>query len=328
MKVRQSLAVAFSSLLAFSLVAASRPEMARAAGETLYVGFGVSGDNTGCSDPDYGVATLGVNDAIYEALTAANNGDTVYLCAGTYELTSTIQVQSSMANDITIRGAGMNNTILDGGGDTRILFYSASDTDLKIMDLTFFNGFTFDDGGAICHSSSTGDLLVQRVTFTDNVASMYGGAIACTGNSLTILDSRFINNSASFHGGAIDVHQWNGTVIQNSSFLYNHSDHEGGALGSNGSDLTVTRSRFIGNTSDEVGGAIWYPRNNKSLVLQRNTFIRNISAGVGGAIVVNDTPLMRRVGRQLLRTNRFSGNRAAPMRNATVGYRYYYDEGD
>ena len=319
MKVRQSLAVAFSSLLAFSLVVALRPEMARAAGDTLYVGFGVSGGNTGCSDPDYGVATLGVNNAIYEALTAANDGDTVYLCAGTYELTSTIQVQSSMANDITIRGAGVKNTILDGGGDTRILRDRASDTDLKIMDLTFFNGFDSRDGGAICHDD--GDLLVQRVTFTDNVSDGYGGAIACYGESLTILDSRFINNSARWHGGAIDVHQRYGTVIQNSSFANNHAGEEGGALGCNGSDLTVTRSQFIGNTSDAVGGAIWYTRNNERLVLQRNTFIRNVSAGVGGAIVVGDTPLMRGVGRQLLRTNSFSGNRAAPMRSATVGYR-------
>lgn len=320
MSGRQYFAVALSSLLSFSLIVASRPAAVRATGDTIFVGFGVSGDNNGCSDPGFGVATLGEKDAIEGALGAAADGDTVHLCPGTYFLATTVHLYSWMADDITIRGAGASSTILDGHGATQILYVEGSETDLKIMDVTFFDGFHSSDGGAICHAG--GDLTLTRTKFLSNVSDEFGGAIACTGRSLTVLSSEFIGNSASSHGGAIDVHQWNGTVIQNSSFINNHSDHEGGALGSNGSDLTVTHSRFISNTSDEVGGAIWYPRNNESLVLTRNTFIRNISAGVGGAIVLNDTPLMRRVGRKLLRTNRFSGNRAAPMRNATVGYSY------
>lgn len=313
--MRKLSALFLAGLMSLALFGAAQPAPVEAVGARIYVGFDVDGTNGGCGDPMFGVESHGAKEAIGHALREANNGDTVYLCAGTYDLTTGIRVLSG--TNLSIQGAGAGRTVLDGGGDVRILKINADSIHLNIRDLHFYNGYSDDDGGAICHLE--GDLLVQRVTFTDNVSDSFGGAISCYGDSLTILDSRFINNSTSRHGGAIDVHQSNGTVIQNSVFINNHADEEGGALGANGSDLTVTRSQFIGNTSDEDGGAIWYD-DDQGLVLQRNTFSGNIAAGVGGAIVLNDNSVMKRVGRSLLSSNRFSRNRADSNRYANVGY--------
>jgi predicted outer membrane repeat protein len=316
---QQHLAVALSSLLAFSLIVASRPAAVRATGDTIFVGFGVSGDNNGCSDPGFGVATLGAKHAIGGALRAAADGDTVHLCAGTYDLTTGILVRQSMADDITLRGAGASSTTLDGGGDTQILSVRGGQTDLKIMDVTFFDGFDGSDGGAICHRG--GDLTLTRTIFLSNVSAGYGGAIACGGRSLTVLSSQFIGNLAALHGGAIDVHQSDGTVIRNSRFSDNHSDSEGGALGSNGSDLDVQGSIFSGNTADDEGGAIWYPRTG-GLTIKRNIFRSNSSESIGGAIALLDTREMRQAGRKLLFTNRFGQNHAVPARTGKVGYKF------
>jgi len=315
--VRKLSTLFLAGLMSLALFGAAQPAPVEAAGTRIYVGFEVDGTNGGCSDPMFGVDSHGAKEAIGHALRGASDGDTVYLCGGTYDLTTGIKIRPGWdLNEVSIQGAGDGDTVLDGGGDTRILVIRGN-IDVSIRDLEFYDGYNDDDGGAICHND--GDLLVQRVTFTDNVSDSFGGAISCSGDSLTILDSRFINNSASYHGGAIDVHQSNGTVIQNSVFINNHTDEEGGALGANGSDLTVTRSRFIGNTSDSNGGAIWYTRNG-GLVLQRNTFSGNIAAGVGGAIMLNDNSQMKHVGRKLLSFNRFSRNRGDSRRDANVGY--------
>ena len=316
MNRRKSVVVALSTLLSFSLFLASRPAAVRAAGDTIYVGFGASGDNTGCSDPDYGVATLGAKHAIGGALRAAADGDTVYLCAGTYDLTTGIRVAAWMANDITIRGAGASSTTLDGGGNTQILSVNGYRTDLKVMDVTFFDGFSEYEGGAICQNN--GKLTLTRTDFVENVSAGYGGAIACTGRSLTVLSSQFIGNVASYHGGAIDVHQGEGTTIRNSRFVDNHADEEGGALGSNGSDLDVQGSVFTGNTADQ-GGAIWYPRSS-GLLVKGNFFKSNSSDSVGGAIALDNSGKMRQAGRKILITNRFAGNSAVPRRTAEVGF--------
>jgi len=305
--------------MSLALFGAAQPAPVEAVGSRIYVGFDVDGTNGGCGDPMFGVESHGAKQAIGHALREANDGDTVYLCAGTYDLTTGIRVVSG--ENLSIQGAGAGRTVLDGGGDVQILDIRQHHIHLNIRDLQFNDGYREGDGGAICHNE--GDLLVQRVTFTDNVSEAYGGAISCSGNSLTILDSRFVNNSAHYHGGAIDVHQRIGTVIENSVFINNHADEQGGALGANGSDLTVTRSQFIGNTSDQDGGAIWYPRNG-GLVLQRNTFSRNIAAGVGGAIALFNNSQMRRVGNRLPSSNRFSGNRGDSRRDANVGYGFYY----
>jgi len=308
-----------AGLLSFALFGAAQPAPVEASTiGRIYVGFDVDGGNGGCDDPMFGVTTHGAKQAIGHALREASNGDTVYLCEGTYDLTTGILVRASnlKLSEVSIQGAGDGDTVLDGDGDTQILYINGA-IDVSIRDLEFYDGYDESDGGAICQDN--GNLLVENVTFDSNYSDGYGGAIACEGDSLIILDSTFTNNYAEQHGGAIDVHQDNGTVIRRSIFVDNHSEEEGGALGSNGSDLTVTNSEFIRNTSDLHGGAIWYPRES-GLIATRNIFTKNEALLSGGAISLLDNRYSRVVAKRLLATNKFRQNRTDSMQGAKIGY--------
>ncbi len=320
MTARKISTLFLAGLMSFALFGAAQPASVAAltAAGRIYVGFDVDGGNTGCDDPMFGVDSHGAKQAIGHALREASNGDTVYLCEGTYDLTTGILVRASnlKLNEVSIQGAGDGDTVLDGDGDTQILYING-DIDVSIRDLEFYDGYDENDGGAICQDN--GNLLVENVTFDSNYSAGYGGAIACEGDSLTVLDSTFTNNYAEQHGGAIDVHQDNGTVIRRSVFVNNHSEEEGGALGSNGSELTVTNSEFTGNTSDLHGGAIWYPRDG-GLIATRNIFTKNEALLSGGAISLLDNRYMRVVGKRLLATNKFRQNRTDSMQGAKIGY--------
>jgi predicted outer membrane repeat protein len=319
MTARKISTLFLAGLMSFALFSAAQPApVAAAIASRIYVGFDVDGGNGGCDDPMFGVTTHGAKQAIGHALREASNGDTVYLCGGTYDLTTGIQIRADWwdLDEVSIQGAGDGDTVLDGNGDIRILYING-DIDVSIRDLEFYDGYDEYDGGAICQNN--GNLLVENVTFDSNYSADYGGAIACEGDSLTVLDSTFSNNYAERHGGAIDVHQDNGTIIRRSLFINNHSEEEGGALGSNGSDLTVTNSEFIGNTSDLHGGAIWYPRDS-GLIATRNIFTKNESLLSGGAIALLDIRYMRVVTKRLLATNKFRGNRTDSMQGAKIGY--------
>ena len=319
MTARKISTLFLAGLMSFALFGAAQPAPVEASTiGRIYVGFDVDGGNGGCDDPMFGVTTHGAKQAIGHALREASNGDTVYLCEGTYDLTTGIQIRGGWwdLNEVSIQGAGDGDTVLDGDGDTRILVIRG-DINVSIRDLEFYDGFDENDGGAICQDN--GNLLVENVTFDDNYSGGYGGAIACSGDSLTVLDSTFSNNVAELHGGAIDVHQDNGTIIRRSLFINNHADEEGGALGANGSDLTVTNSEFIGNTSDEHGGAIWYPRES-GLIATRNIFTKNEALLSGGAIALRDTRYSRVVAKRLLATNKFRQNRTDSMQGAKIGY--------
>jgi len=320
MTARKISTLFLAGLMSFALFSAAQPApVAAAIASRIYVGFDVDGGNGGCDDPMFGVTTHGAKQAIGHALREASNGDTVYLCGGTYDLTTGIQIRADWwaLDEVSIQGAGDFETILDGDGDTRILIIYGN-IDVSIRDLQFYDGFA-DEGGAICQDDSS-NLLVENVLFDSNYSESFGGAIGCTGGaSLTVLDSMFLDNVAELHGGAIDVHQDNGTIIRRSLFINNHSDEEGGALGANGSDLTVTNSEFIGNTSDLHGGAIWYPQES-GLIATRNIFTKNEALLSGGAISLLDNRYSRVVAKRLLATNKFRQNRTDSMQGAKIGY--------
>ena len=140
--------------------------------------------------------------------------------------------RSLNSNDVlTIDGAGMNRTILDGGaeylGDVRLSSTS---------DIIYFYG--------------TGELTMSNLT----VQNAGGGYGALYGSSTLVVDHvRFYHNASSYEGGAI----WGGEVtVIASQFVANAAgdgDAGGGAISA--SDLHVVDSAFTGNRGDGRGGA-------------------------------------------------------------------------
>ena len=289
--------------------------VAKAVVSTQYVALGrVNGSNTGCSNPGFGTDTYGSTYwAIKHALKSATDGGRVYLCPGTYDLTSGFRLGGWTQPNITIEGASRALTVLDGQGSLQVIHIS-SDTvgSLTVKNLTIQNADA-NEGSAICQNADV-DLIVDRVSFLNNSADDYGAAIGCTsGNSLRVLNSYFEGNDAGSHGGAIDVHQDEGTVIRNSVFENNHSGN-GGALGANGSDLDVQRCKFVDNVANNDGGAIWFTSSIISVF--RNTFTGN-SADQGGAIALR--PGLRSQVRRIESANSFRGNVASHTRDRNVG---------
>jgi predicted outer membrane repeat protein len=282
------------------------------------------GDGTSCAAPDYVELAAGDDHAsISSALTPASNGDTIYLCVGTYDIGTTIDLAGET---ITLQGAAAATTILDGGGTTRILTSSGA---ITVSDLTFQDGST-DYGGAIFALTTA---TVTDSTFTNNDAADDGGAIYAT--TVTVTDSTFTGNDADF-GGAINattVTVTDGTFTGNtaagfggaiyavvtatvsaSTFTGNTADFFGGAI--EAATGTITRSRFTRNMAGEHGGAmfLWAPNSADLQQLRGNTFMRN-TAPAGGAITLGPcTVPSRSEATRVERANRFSGNRATQQR--------------
>lgn len=163
------------------------------------------------------------------------------------------------------------DTVLSGGGFNRILSASSA---LEVVGLSFANGSTPDNGGAIE-----------------------------AGDALTVQCSVFVDNHAGYAGGAISSNA--SAAVSGSTFDGNTSGYEGGAIQARG-DLGVTSSHFAGNHADYEGGAIsWGDWTSKSLRVEDSTFEDNHADYEGGAVEIGtwaESDLVE------LRGSRFAGN--------------------
>lgn len=259
------------------------------------------GDGSSCTDPDF----VGGDEApIALAADLATDGDTIYICAGTYLIEATIGLGAEL---LTLQGAGAGVTILDGGGDTQILTSSSA---ITVSNLTFQNGrngsfggnggaiyattvtvtsSTFignyaNAGGAIAATTAT----IATSTFTENDAAGNGAAIYAT--TVTVTSSRFTGNITTY-GGAIYAF----TATVTSSRFKGNAASIGGAILA-GDYVSVTSSRFIGNTAS-TGGAI----SASTVTATSSTFTGNIASS-GGAIHADTTATVTR--------STFTGNTA------------------
>lgn len=230
------------------------------------------GDGTGCSNPDYVEPATGDDHAaIQEAITDAGAGDTIYLCAGSYDIGSTINLGTEA---IFMRGAGRGNTILDGGYDTRIL---VSDANVNVTGLTFQHGYSITYGGAIVAPSAN----VNESSFVGNEADNdQGGGAILSWNVITVTNSSFVGNTAGT-GGAIYTNSV--AEVQNSRFTANTATSgQGGSI--KASAATITNSNFAENTASGSGGAI----SAGTVTVSASGFTRNHAAEAGGAILADD----------------------------------------
>lgn len=220
----------------------------------------VATPGTSCANPDH----VGDTHApIQAALTAAVDGDTVHICAGTYAIDSTLTVDE----DVTITGDGVTATILDGGSANRIMSidWSVSDTTgATVDDIQFRNGRSGGNGGAIeVHREAK--VTITSSLFRNNIANGYGGAVAISpGESMTypgvvhISDSTFYDNIGLQGGGAVSTRGFlnPAPTITNSTFVGNYAGSEGGGAITSAPGLTlVSHSTFLDNRAVDNGSA-------------------------------------------------------------------------
>lgn len=268
--------------------------------------------NTSCRDA--------FSFTLEDALSAYDEGDTIYLCSGEYFGTF-----SADNGTLTIAGVGrasknIINADTNGRAITAGYLDTAPDpdewvhTDLIISNVTIKNGDA-EYGAAI----SANDFTCQSSVLVDNDAAFDGGAVwaghAVNSNSCSY-DS---NESHNGSGGAI----WAGYSVESfrDFFTVNQADDDGGAVEISGldngystfdkayfygnltcgdgcsgwlqnggaihinknslGDLYVISSNFVENSASDDGGAIWGP---DSISITTSTFTNNEAGDDGGAV--------------------------------------------
>ena len=193
---------------------------------------------------------------IHEAITAAENGDTVLVADGTYTDTELTWTGKHIA---LVSESGDPTACIIQGDNTGSVFYfdetgqTAADV---INGFTITAGYTLGYGGGIYlyYSSPT----ITNCIFTNNYAN-YGGGISCDESSPTITNCTFTNNDSNYYGGGIYVDEASPTIT-GCTFTNSDSNNYGGAIYIYDSSATITNC-IIGEegngNSSEYGGGIY-----------------------------------------------------------------------
>lgn len=231
----------------------------------------------GCT-PNPVVTTTDNNGAgsLRDAVTNACAGNTITVNLPPNSTTVLTTGSITIDKNLTIDGSGAVNYGVSGNDASRVFGTSGATT-------VTFNNFTIRDGlaseGGGLSTSSLGTVNLNRMTFTDNVATSNGGAIVVNPNStLNVSDSTFSGNSA-VGGGAMLIGGGTGSVVvRHSTFTANNASI-GSAINNNGLnvDLTVINSTFSGNTGSDALRALGDTTVLNSTFLNNPTAIFNAS---------------------------------------------------
>lgn len=151
---------------------------------------------------------------------------------------------------------------------------------LRISGVTFTENVA-REGGAMALGDETTLTIENNSSFTNNRA-VYGGALDISGNTASIVNSRFTGNQADDYGAAISIF-FAATSIFNSTFTDNRAGDFGGALDAPGSVVASTNNTYSNNVASADGGAI-ASTDRTQLDSQHDTFTNNTAAVDGGAI--------------------------------------------
>jgi len=112
--------------------------------------------------------TVRPTDDLQAAINAAPAGSTLALCAGTWNVASTLTIKKNL----TLVGGGPGQTILDGGNKVRVLFIDKNSI-VTVQDLTITRGSTIPTpsaadvfGGGI--KTYQADVTLRNVAVTDS----------------------------------------------------------------------------------------------------------------------------------------------------------------
>jgi len=193
-------------------------------------------------------------NTIQEGITAAINGDTVLVAAGTY--TENVDFKGKA---ITVKGiAGAGNTIIDGGrviyGLPVVQFISGETQDAVLEGFTLTHRAGTSPYGSGIYIVNGSNPTIKNCIITENSADT-GGGIYISGASATIINSVITGNRAFGNGGGISTSFGPGTTVINSIIAGNRSGAYGGGIAAEGGvNLTVLNSTISDNTAVHGGG--------------------------------------------------------------------------
>ena len=290
-------------------------QAAQATGSTQYVSAtGSVGAGTSCASPDFVGST---HVAIQAAIDAASSGDTVFICAGTYSISTRLEITKSL----TFKGDGARTTTLDGLNSTQILIIqdnnltanSGSEITVNVESLGFINGSARQTGSlgeCVDGNRCGGAIFIERESrvnitdsyFKNNFADFVGGAVGrFIGDYLTvpatINSSTFESNTARFDGGGVATLFGFGLTINSSTFYGNKiTTRSAAAVIANFASATINNSTFVDNTGP-AGTTVLYGDLfvNNSIIAQSSASMirvcnsRSVASGSRGNLVTDNS---------------------------------------
>jgi len=173
-------------------------------------------------------------------------------------------------------------------------------------------------GGAISLSSPYAKLLAQDSVLEHNVAAFsYGGALAVSSGSVSLLNTRLIGNTAKISGGGLFA--LGATIVLEQCMFDSNSAEQGGGLYRTSlieqlsADFNVTACTFHNNSAGETGGGIDFSAGvapTLPVLISHTVFIGN-RAVHGGAINIAD-PLFARWTNLTFRQNQAVSQLTSP----------------
>lgn len=271
----------------------------------------VFGDGLAANDD--GVGSL---RAAIQETNARSGPDTIYLTSGTFTLSfdgfdddNAINGDLDITDDVTIIGAGADNTIIDGAGIDRV-FDIFSGATVSISGVTIRNGAArngagirnfgtltlkdsivennvasgeFDSVGGGIANAEGGDLTLDNVTVRNNSSEIHGGGLYSTDSTATIINSVFENNATEMDGGGISV--FNGSLDMTGGAIRNNSaDLDGGGLSMESAIVSLSEVSVSTNTATEEGGGINVFGDGAELRIFTSTITGNSATNEGGGI--------------------------------------------
>ena len=270
---------------------------------TWYVNAATGDDGSDCLSPGTACATIGATEG------KASAGDSIEIAAGTYN-----EFDIQISKQLTLTGAGMENTVVDAGSNGRLFQVSATTviSGLRLQNGQTSSGNIFTEGGGAL--LATGDLTLRSTMLIDNHAVGSGGAIFNNGN-LVLENTQILSNTADGGGGGIYSYSLGVITVTQSTLAYNVSigtGSGGGGISAGGQSLTIQDSMLIGNSANYFGGGVMLNLNGTA-VLDGATLSGNQAVGGAGLFSSQGT---------ITATNTtFSGN------NATNNYGGIYVTG-
>ena len=260
------------------LVGLPTPGHADIPGGAWYVAVG--GADGGDCQADSPCATVSY------ALSKIVGAGTIWVGAGTYR--TNIVIGGGRA--VTVAGAGMGRTVLDGGNVGRVV--TENDSAATLQDLSVVHGHTgrvdyVGGGGAL--SNSRGTLRVIRSRIADSWTDGAGGGISSESGELSVIDSMVATNTSDGLGEGGGIAATDTTLTVTRSTVSADRARLGGGLYVDGSHGTthVTDSTIAGNTSSSTGtgAAVFVSRD--TLVDATHVTIAGNHADAGGVVAID-----------------------------------------
>ena len=232
--------------------------------------------------------------AIQEA-NALTGFSKIVIPAGTYQLSLTGTEGDTtnlsgigdldIAGELTIEGAGQDQTFIDAGNLFRVLQIH-SGSQVTIRDLTIQNGQATFGGGV---HVGAGTLTLKDVTITRNTATgsdtvSHGGGISLDLATLILTGSTINENTATVDGGGLYA---TNSVVQatKSTVSANTATASGGGVGFVNVDAQFSKSTISGNSATDDGGGAAFGIGSL-ITLDESTIDNNSSQDFGGGIHV------------------------------------------